>query len=113
MRKVSETSIEGRQRRWPGALTDYNPSPDHNNRTSSILRKTIVRMRLTERVDNRLTSPYKNSEGIPVITEIMENETYVSATTSEFQAALALKRMNDVVVDLRQSSKEAKKPRKL
>jgi hypothetical protein len=70
-------------------------------------------------VGERLTSPYKKSEGIPVITEIMENETYVSRIhpnqeqiSSCISARESRKANNDAVECLRQSSDEAKKPRK-
>ena len=55
------------------ARTDDNKPPYHHGRTTCILQMRLRSIERTKR--KRHTSPYRKSDGIPVMTLIMENET--------------------------------------
>jgi hypothetical protein len=56
-------------------LTYNDPTPHHDCWSSSILHSWYQQIQKQGNREEALTKPYKNSDGIPVITEMMENET--------------------------------------
>lgn len=59
-------------------LTNNDPTPCHNGRTTGILKTVHIVRELIEQQKQliQLTKPYKNNDGMPVRIEIMENDIY-------------------------------------